>query len=262
MNLLAWLPMVLFFIAVPVVVVILAGEVDAKQRRKELEEAVDGRWNGRVRRGRFLLGQRIEIRVDDIPGEITFHTGDIPWSRVWFNWPSSRRLRITPEGFSHRVRRLFGATELHIDDPSFDPRFWIETSHDTWARGLLDAESRMDLLQVQRSLHGSRQNELMLDVGPSGLSLRVSWATINNRKDMGKFVELAISLLRKARGFTEKTGVVIEQVRTHAGSDCPVCGHPVTEAPHKCHSCRTPHHNECWSYFGGCSLYGCRAKAA
>jgi hypothetical protein len=25
-----------------------------------------------------------------------------------------------------------------------------------------------------------------------------------------------------------------------------------------CGKCRTPHHEECWSYVGQCSTYGCR----
>jgi hypothetical protein len=78
---------------------------------------------------------------------------------------------------------------------------------------------------------------------------------------MGKFVELGISLLRKARGPSTAAGVVVEPVKGTGGSDCPICGHPVADTPHACHTCRTAHHQECWSYFGGCAVFGCKSHA-
>ena len=55
-----------------VIVALLYAEFSGRHRRAELEEAVDGRWNGHVRRGGLFHADRIELRVDDVPGEITF----------------------------------------------------------------------------------------------------------------------------------------------------------------------------------------------
>lgn len=38
---------------------------------------------------------------------------------------------------------------------------------------------------------------------------------------------------------------------------CPVCGNRMEDHPVACPRCATPHHPECWEYFGGCSTYGC-----
>ena len=43
-----------------------------------------------------------------------------------------------------------------------------------------------------------------------------------------------------------------------AGGECQVCGAAMEEAVVLCSKCRTPHHEECWTYNGACSTYGCR----
>lgn len=40
--------------------------------------------------------------------------------------------------------------------------------------------------------------------------------------------------------------------------DCQVCGEKMVDRVVYCGKCRTPHHEECWSYIGTCSTYGCR----
>ncbi|MEX2173179.1 MAG: RING finger protein, partial [Pirellulaceae bacterium] len=43
-------------------------------------------------------------------------------------------------------------------------------------------------------------------------------------------------------------------------SRCQVCGEPLAADLVWCGSCKTPHHRECWQYFGGCSTYACGHK--
>lgn len=40
---------------------------------------------------------------------------------------------------------------------------------------------------------------------------------------------------------------------------CPICGVPAAPSEQVfCAACGAPHHAECWSYNGGCAIYGCR----
>lgn len=39
---------------------------------------------------------------------------------------------------------------------------------------------------------------------------------------------------------------------------CKVCGQPIAGRCVLCAACETPHHQDCWSYSGGCSVFGCR----
>lgn len=43
---------------------------------------------------------------------------------------------------------------------------------------------------------------------------------------------------------------------------CPVCGDPLVERVRACPRCETPHHDDCWEFSGGCSIYGCAASAS
>ena len=43
---------------------------------------------------------------------------------------------------------------------------------------------------------------------------------------------------------------------------CRVCGEAITpDSVVFCQQCRTPHHGDCWKYYGACSVYGCGCKA-
>ena len=39
---------------------------------------------------------------------------------------------------------------------------------------------------------------------------------------------------------------------------CRVCGEAILGPCVLCSTCETPHHGDCWSYGGGCSVYGCK----
>jgi hypothetical protein len=45
--------------------------------------------------------------------------------------------------------------------------------------------------------------------------------------------------------------------RVGPGSQCQVCGSPLTRNVVSSAGCATLHHQECWDYVGGCSTYGC-----
>ena len=38
---------------------------------------------------------------------------------------------------------------------------------------------------------------------------------------------------------------------------CPVCGQSMEEELHRCGACLALHHEDCWTYFGGCAIYAC-----
>lgn len=41
---------------------------------------------------------------------------------------------------------------------------------------------------------------------------------------------------------------------------CPVCWGPLTDASTGCTSCQTPHHADCFTWMGGCAVFGCGGK--
>lgn len=45
-------------------------------------------------------------------------------------------------------------------------------------------------------------------------------------------------------------------------SDCPVCKEPLEERVRSCERCDTPHHEDCWDYSEGCSVFACKPSSA
>ena len=43
---------------------------------------------------------------------------------------------------------------------------------------------------------------------------------------------------------------------------CQICGTELEEPIVWCCRCSTPHHSDCWNYYGECSTYGCQSKKA
>lgn len=237
-----------------------------RRPRSVLLASLEGRWNGRVHEGGILSGDRLDISVDGVAGEVTFGENPEPnwqsavWTRVRFNWPSERRLRVAPEDFVSKIRHLFGGTDIEFDDPAFDDRFRVESSHPVWARGLLDPATRRSFIKLQWSPKGPFSDQLTLDVGPAGVSMRVSRVLVDNAEALGSFIETCIAILQKSRGLADASGVVLEPARSLEGSDCPVCGQAVADEALPCPTCRTPHHGDCWRYFGGCAIFGCTTR--
>lgn len=228
-----------------------------------LAASLAGRWNGRVRKGGLFGSDWLELRIDGVAGEVTFgdRRANYPgWTRVIFDWASDRRLRVAPEVFSSRIRRLFGGSDIEFDDPAFDQGFWVESSHPMWARDVLGREARRGLMNLRRAALLDGPGTVTLDIGPAGVVLRITQVMVDNSAALGGLVELAIAILHRAKGLVAEAGVTLEQVRTRAGSTCPVCGQAVADEALPCPTCRTPHHLDCWKYFGGCAIFGCRTR--
>jgi hypothetical protein len=219
-----------------------------------------------VHEGGLLSGDRLEITVDGIRGEITFTESPREdwkspgWTRVRFDSPSANRLRVLPHGGPDMLlRRFLGAKEIRFDDPAFAERFWVESSDAAWARSVLDPEVRRAFIKLQWSPQGPFADRLMLDVGPAGVSLRLSRVLVDNPDLLGWIVDVAVTILRKATAQAGAAGVHLEPVVLHPGSTCPVCGQGL-EAAISCPGCGTPHHAECWDYLGGCAIFGCGTR--
>ncbi len=54
-------------------------------------------------------------------------------------------------------------------------------------------------------------------------------------------------------------GLTILSVSQQSGEEasCPICGERLGEAVRRCDRCDTMHHEDCWTYFGGCAVFAC-----
>ena len=63
-------------------------------------------------------------------------------------------------------------------------------------------------------------------------------------------------LLRAALAPPRPAATAAAQIRP--GGECQICGSAMEERIVLCAKCRTPHHEECWTFNGSCSTYACK----
>lgn len=220
------------------------------------------RWNGVLIPGRFLSTPRLALRVDEIPGEVTFKSGgsDSPsWTKVQFNWPAPCRLRVVPESFVSGLRRAPGSDDIRLGWAAFDAAFWIEASDAPWTREFLSDRVQQGLFKFHQPASWRTTGAVTLDMGPAGLTLKFTKSLLDDRIRLEAFIELAVLIFQQARGTVPVAGIALAAVEVRGGSHCPVCGHEVSGG-RNCARCRTPHHEECWKYADGCAVFACQRR--
>ncbi|HTF56724.1 MAG TPA: RING finger protein [Planctomycetota bacterium] len=245
--------------------IVLAAVIGVEWRRRTWINAmssVANRWESRIRGGVFFSDPEFDIHPEGAQGRVDCHSGRHPWTRVRLDWRTSRRLRVMPEGLSSSLRRIFGSADITIGDETFDRVFWIEAPDAAWAREILDGDvrRRMGRLASYRTWMGL--NRITIDVGPEGITVRIARMIAGDSERLDELIQLAVEIMKKARAAERVQGMVLAAVETPAGSSCPVCGHRVEGDGRNCPKCGTPHHEDCWKYFGGCAIYGCSPRRA
>lgn len=99
------------------------------------------------------------------------------------------------------------------------------------------------LVQVDRDL-GATKTGLELAVG---LALRLHDRLIDH---VASRAAEGIDIVESGSAAPEDAGP----------ATCKVCGESIEGEHVVCTTCRTPHHGDCWSFVGGCSIYGCKGK--
>lgn len=235
----------------------------AKMKRN-LQDAAD-RFGGKVLPGGVWRHTRLVIDVDGVPGELTYFMGTDkapPWTRLRFSWTPPAQMRIIPEGFFASIRKFFGAVDIQVGDPEFDAAFLIQGKPEDWVRQALGAEARR-LVVALRDVGTSRWRGkgIRVDLGPTGLMLFVQRNLTQERAALEGFLEHAIGLLGVLRGWQGAALQVLSVAEAIAAGRCVVCGNALEEPIRRCETCKTPHHAECWDYFGGCAIFGCEPRA-
>ncbi len=77
---------------------------------------------------------------------------------------------------------------------------------------------------------------------------------------VGELVKLSLELYDQALLSRSQSIEFLQHQTVESIEDCicKVCGEGLTEDVVLCRRCKTPHHRDCWMYYGACSTYGCR----
>ncbi len=243
-----------------VVIVGIAMAVVSMQRRGDILQAAARRFGGAVVSS-FWSGDRVEFSVEGVPAELTYHSGskNTPaYTRVRFRFTPPGLLRIVPEGFFASLRKAFGAEDIELGDAAFDRAFLVQGSPASWVREVLDEASRGRLLRIAALAAGFwRGPAASVDAGPGGVVIACPRHLAGDAGQLDAFLDEAVALFGQIRTPASEQIEVLTAEECASRGRCPVCAQPLEAATRRCGGCATPHHSDCWDYFGGCAIYGC-----
>jgi hypothetical protein len=252
----------MFSVVASILVVIGAALAIAQQRkRNEVVQRIADRFHGRLEVHDFFGYPKVRLRVQDAPAVLKFvHVGeDNTHTRLTITWPDPHlRCEIYPQSAFSGFRKLWGALDIEIGSPQFDSAYLIEGNSKSAVRELLTAEVQAIIRKLAALSPGKA----------SGDDIQVKWAdgvlTITKPYHLATYASLEQLILLSAELVAAATlasaGIeFVGEVKEPDAipSQCQICGDSLSRDLVYCASCHTPHHRECWDYFGGCSTYAC-----
>jgi hypothetical protein len=178
------------------------------------------------------------------------------YTQLHVNWPGAAiRLEVYPERFFSRIGKLFGMEDIEIGDPQFDEQYIVKSNDLAAVRPWLSAGVRTCIEQLR---HFLGNDDIYVSIG-GGVLLVKKRSYVRQYRLLEQFARMSLdlfdqALLINAEGiqfFENPAGPAWER------AICQICGEGINEPPVCCYSCNTPHHRECWEYYGACSTYGC-----
>lgn len=186
-----------------------------------------------------------------------------PYARLLFDWGAPGLLWLDPEAGPRRRRVPGRLRDIVVGDALFDRTFLVRAPSEAFAREVLDHDQRTRLLQLAAlSSRRNRVPTLGVMVGPPGVILHAERDFSDRPADLDSFVELGTAVFRGLRVHAARGVEVVQAGEGATEGQCPVCGDPLEPPVCRCIVCRTPHHAECWDYFGSCAIYACAGDEA
>jgi hypothetical protein len=174
----------------------------------------------------------------------------IAWSAT------SVRLTLRPERTLDFVGKFLGVEDIQIGSREFDARYVISGSNPSAVRSFL-TPGVQECINALYRLAGV--NHVFLAIQGGYLEVK-KLGPVYDFPSLEKFVMLCLNLVDQAQlaGMKGIEFVAKEQGKAKSEVVCQVCGDTIRRSEVVyCKSCRTPHHRDCWNYFGACSTFGC-----
>lgn len=233
-------------------------------RKKELRAFAD-HWHGQFHEGGFLAPTQVDLDFDGVTANISFTSNDdesLTNLTVPLRLPCGR-LKLRPQNFGDQIGKFLGMEDIEVGVPSFDDAFIIQGSNPREIQKLLTEPVRA-AIQSLRKLRVGFPTSVHLDIGSGVMRISVG-QDLGNEKELSRFASRCRTLFdllnpNSSQGieFVDQPSVRLTQPTEEP--DCLICGSPLKDGVVHCLQCKTPHHRDCWHYFGSCAVYGCGQK--
>ncbi|WP_254506760.1 RING finger protein [Anatilimnocola floriformis] len=248
--------------AIGVIMVIIAG-IAYSSHNSDLNRFASI-WRGRIKRGGAWDFPQVTFQLGDTPTTLSYsNDGDDVYTHLTMSLFDIRlRMELRPQGIAQNIGKYFGMQDIEIGVPEFDAAFIIQGSNEREIREFLRQDVRYAIMALV-CCGTQPHHDLHLQLG--GGTLRVTkHEHFTSELQLSEFARCCFKLIRLIQkplsdGIEFVEGQVRPTISLH-DTECQVCGDPLTENVVQCQKCKTPHHLDCWQYFGSCSVYGCGHK--
>ena len=159
-----------------------------------------------------------------------------------------------------------GTRPVRSGHPDFDRVYIMQANDPEMARVFLDAPEVRQAIEDLRKL--SPPSGMLVSINPERLLVQVDRNLGANALMLDAAVRHALRVhdtLQTSVASRLQEGIDIVASGPASKEDagppqCEVCGDPIDAIHVVCAVCKTPFHRDCWTFIGGCSIYGCPSK--
>ena len=208
------------------------------------------------------LRQPYLLRLGEV--DVLISSLEIPRDNHWrdhfveirLTWPD-RDFRCTMYPSNNQVerRQLLGMQSLVDDAASTQGYFEVQSNDFSKANRLLSDTVQE---QINKLYRVEPAKDLFLAIGGGYLLLR-KHDPYQDRNQIHQVAQMVV-LLREQMLLALESGIEVIGASAESSLDeamCEICGESIDSDAVVCRRCKTPHHRDCWEYYGGCSIYAC-----
>lgn len=250
----------MLFLVVGAIVVVVVVQSIRVSRVNRIYERLARRYRGEIQRGglfhmphlRFVYKGAhvlIDTLYSSFPKRVRNQT------QFHISWPDQQlQLQVCPSRFIGRLRQMLGNGAIRIGG-QFDRRYHIMGNNPDAVTHFLSGGVQHVIDQLRQTFHS---RDLRVHVSQGILVIRKP-GSIREFVELERLARLGLELFDQAM-LTRLAGIEIvaeSSVVVSGEAQCKICGETIQSDIVYCLKCRTPHHFECWQYYGACSTYGC-----
>ena len=252
-----------FFLAIAVAAVIgIAVSSQQKKTRASAFQQLAARFGGTSQGGGFFEKPSAHFNYQGVSTLVdTYSTGGKHpkhYLQLRIYWPQNDlRCEVYPEGFFLRLGKMLGMEDVEIGSPHFDRDYIISGGSAATLSKLLSPSVQQPIDQLR---HWTGNGDIYI-LWSNGVLLVKKRCRVHRFPDLLQFTTLALQLFDAAMA-TRSEGITFVATTQHKEiadepAVCQICGDEIIREIVYCRSCKTPHHLDCWQYYGACSVYGC-----
>jgi hypothetical protein len=247
---------IVLVVLVSAVVVIAAAAQSSADSRNRSWQTLAQRFSGTCMPGGWFGRPSVRFRYGQTHALLnTCKFAGREYTQIVINWPDSEfRCEIYPNENIDSV----------IDETGSMGVAW-EVFYLRYSINGPDPEANLSFLsdgvrlQIEQLRHMSPNRDVYVSVFRGRLLVRCQ-GLMRRFDELEEFTQRALELYDQAM-LTRITGIEFvdaDMAQVIKEAMCRVCGDEIVTDMVFCRRCKTPHHLECWQYYGACAVYGCQ----